>query len=162
MPFFEPPENTLDPYQLEVLASVFQQTWSEIVPRNYRLPRSQKQRLQKEVSERLCSLATKGLLDPEMLQAMTVATVRLPPRTSRRAAMIAKCLSLMKSPEEFVVEERNGEIVVSSAAFRAVYLKSSNQTHIVLKGRSETDDYQLLTRACQAASNKARELGWIV
>ena len=50
MPFFEPPENTLDPYQLEVLASVFQQTWSEIVPRNYRLPRSQKQRLQKEVS----------------------------------------------------------------------------------------------------------------
>ena len=120
MPFFEPPENTLDPYQLEVLASVFQQTWSEIVPRNYRLPPSQKQRLQKEVSERLCSLATKGLLDPEMLQAMTVATVRLPPRTSRRAAMIARCLSLKKSPEEFVVDERNGEIVVSSARFRAV------------------------------------------
>ena len=161
MPFFEPPENTLDPYQLEVLASVFQQTWSEIVPRNYRLPPSQKQRLQKEVSERLCSLATKGLLDPEMLQAMTVATVRLPPRTSRRAAMIARCLSLKKSPQEFVVDERNGEIVVSSAGFRAVYLKSSNQSQIVLKGRSETDDYQLLTRAWQAANNKARELGWV-
>ena len=75
--------------------------------------------------------------------------------------MIARCLSL-ESPEEFMVEERNGEIVVSSAAFRAVYLKSSNQSQIVLKGRSETDDYQLLTRAWQAASNKARELGWIV
>jgi hypothetical protein len=62
MPFFDPPENTLDPYKLEVLASVFQQTWSEIVPRNYRLPRSQKRRLQKEVSERLCSLATRGCL----------------------------------------------------------------------------------------------------
>ena len=161
MPCFEPPENT-DPYQLEVLASVFQQTWSEIVPRNYPLPRSQKQRLQKEVSERLCSLATKGLLDPEMLQAMTVATVRLPPRTSRRAALIARSLSSKKLPEEFVVKERNGEIVVSSAGFRAVYLKSSNQSQIVLKGRSETDDYRLLTRAWLAANNKARELGWIV
>ena len=97
----------------------------------------------------------------EMLQAMTVASVRLPPRTSRRAALIARSLSSKKSPEEFVVEERNGEIVVSSAAFRAVYLKSSNQSQIVLKGRSETDDYQLLTRAWQAANNKARELGWI-
>ena len=61
-----------------------------------------------------------------------------------------------------MVDERNGEIVVSSARFRAVYLKSSNQSQIVLKGRSETDDYQLLTRAWQAANNKARELGWIV
>jgi hypothetical protein len=162
MPFFEPPENNLDRYQLEVLASVFQQTWSEIVPKNYPLPRSQKQRLQKEVSERLCALATKGMLDPEMLQAMTVATVRLPPRTSRRAALIARRLSSNKSPEEFVIEERNGEIVVSSAGFRAVYLKSSNQSRIVLKGRSQTDDYRLLTRAWRAANDKARELGWIV
>ena len=97
-----------------------------------------------------------------MLQAMTVATVRLPPRTSRRAALIARSLSSKKSPEEFVVEKRNGEIVVSSAGFRAVYLKSSNQSQIVLKGRSETDDYRLLTRAWLAAKNKARELGWIV
>ena len=57
MPFFEPPENTLDPYQLELLASVFRQTWSEIVPRGYRLPQSQELRLKKEVSGRLCALA---------------------------------------------------------------------------------------------------------
>jgi hypothetical protein len=65
------------------------------------------------------------------------------------------------SPEEFVVEERWGEIVIRSAGFRAVYVKSSSRQQLVLKGRSETDDYQLLTRAWQAANAKARELGWI-
>jgi hypothetical protein len=70
---------------------------------------------------------------------------------------------LEKSPEEFVVEERWGEIVAAkSAGFRAVYVKSSSRQQLVLKGRSETDDYQLLTRAWQAANAKARELGWIV
>jgi hypothetical protein len=84
MPFFEPPEDTLDPYQLELLANVFRQTWSEIVPRGYRLPQSYELRLQKEVSGRLCALATAGVMDPKTLQALTVATVRLFPRKSRQ------------------------------------------------------------------------------
>jgi len=159
MPFFEAPENTLDPYQLELLASVFRQTWSEIVPRGYRLPQRQELRLQKEVSGRLCALATTGVMDAETLQALTVATVRLFPRKSRQR--VARGLSLAKSPEEFVVEERSGEIVVKSAGFGAVYFKSSSRQQLVLKRRSETDDYQLLTRAWQAANAKARELGWI-
>jgi hypothetical protein len=156
---FKPPENTLDPYQLELLASVFRQTWSEIVPRSYRLPQSQELRLQKEMSGRLCALATTGVMDPETLQALTVATVRLFPRKSRQR--VTGRLSLEKSPEEFVVEERWGEIVVRSAGFRAVYFKSSSRQQLVLKRRSETDDYQLLTRAWQAANTKARELGGI-
>jgi hypothetical protein len=159
MPFFEAPENTLDPYQLELLASVFRQTWSEIVPRGYRLPQRQELRLQKEVSGRLCALATNGVMDPETLQALTVATVRLFPRKSRQS--VARGLSLAKSPAEFVVEERSGEIVVKSAGFGAVYFKSPSRQQLVLKRRSETDDYQLLTRAWQAANAKARELGWI-
>ena len=77
MPFFKPPENTLDPYQLELLASVFRQTWSEIVPKGYRLPQSKELRLQKEVSERLCALlATAGVMDPMTLQALTVASIK--------------------------------------------------------------------------------------
>jgi hypothetical protein len=159
MPFFEPPENTLDPYQLELLASVFRQTWSEIVPRGYRLPQSRELRLQKEVSGRLCALATTGVMDAETLQALTVATVRLFPRKNRQR--VAKGLCFEKSQEELVVEERWGEIVVRSGRFRAVYFKSSSRQQLVLKRRSETDDYQLLTRAWQAANAKARELGWI-
>lgn len=154
MPFFEPPENTLDPYQLELLASVFLQTWSEIVPRGYRLPQSQELRLQKKVSGRLCALATPGVMDPESLQALTIATVRLFHRKSRQR--VPKV-----SPEELVVEERGSKIIVRSAGFRAVYYKSSGRQQLVLKGRSESNDSQLLTRAWQAANAKARELGWI-
>ena len=115
--------------------------------------------MQKEVSGRLCALATTGVMDPETLQALTIATVRLFPRKSRQR--VTRGLSLEKSPEELVVEERGGEIIVRSAGFRAVYYKSSRRQQLVLKGRSETNDYQLLTRAWQAANAKARELGWI-
>ena len=160
MPFFEPPENTLAPYQLELLASVFRQTWSEIVPKGYRLPQSKELCLQKEVSERLCALlATAGVMDPMTLQALTVASIRPFPRKSRQR--VTGRLSLEKSREEFVVEERWGEVVVRSAGFSAVYFKSSSRQQLVLKRRSETHDYQLLTRAWQAANAKARELGWI-
>ena len=84
MPFFTPPKNTLDPYQLELLASVFPQTWSEIAPRGYRLPPSQEERLQTEVSAKLCFFAAKGVMDLGVLQGLTVATVKFHPRTGRR------------------------------------------------------------------------------
>ena len=71
MPFIKPPTNNLAPYQLELLASIFRTTWSEILPRGYRLPRAEEQRLQSEISDRLCSLAAKGLVDPVMLQGLT-------------------------------------------------------------------------------------------
>jgi hypothetical protein len=71
MPFIKPPTNNLAPYQLELLASIFRTTLSEILPRGYRLPRAEEQRLQSEISDRLCSLAAKGLVDPVMLQGLT-------------------------------------------------------------------------------------------
>ena len=77
-------QNTLDPYQLELLASVFPQTWSEIVPRGNRIPPSQEERLQTEVIAKLCFFASKGVMDPEVLQGLTVATVKFQPRTGRR------------------------------------------------------------------------------
>ena len=157
---FQAPENTLDKYQLELLTSVFQRTWSEIVPRGYRLPQSQELRLQEEVSPRLCALATTGVMDPQTLQAVTVATIRLHPRKTRRR--VTGALSLRTSHEEFVVVEQGDEIVVRSGGFRAVYFKSSTARQLVLKRRSETNDYQLLACAWQAANTKARELGWIV
>ena len=47
MPFFKPPANTLDPYQLELCADAFRQTWIEIAG-GYHLPPFQEERLQSE------------------------------------------------------------------------------------------------------------------
>jgi hypothetical protein len=87
MPFFKPPANTLAPYQLELLASIFREAWREIVPMGYRLPQDEEQRLQGEISTRLCWLAGKGLGDPVVLRALTVATVRLQPRKMTRRSL---------------------------------------------------------------------------
>ena len=84
MPFFKPPPNTLEPYQLELCAGAFTQTWFEIAPRGYRLPPSQEERLQTEVSAKLCFFAAKGVMDLGVLQGLTVATVKFQPRIGRR------------------------------------------------------------------------------
>ena len=83
MPFFRPPANTLDPYQLELCADAFRRTWFEIAG-GYRLPPSQEERLQTEVSAKLCFFAAKGVMDLGVLQGLTVATVKFQPRTGRR------------------------------------------------------------------------------
>jgi hypothetical protein len=59
---------------------------------------------------------------------------------------------------------REGELIVSlsSDEFCAVYLKPTNQPQLILKRRTQTDDYVVLARAWQAANDKARELGWIM
>jgi hypothetical protein len=59
---------------------------------------------------------------------------------------------------------REGELVVSLPGddFCAVYHKPTNQPQLILKRRTQTDDYVVLARAWQAANDKARELGWIV
>src|SRR6476660_4825047 len=83
MPFFKPPANTLDPFQLELCADAFKQTWFEIAG-DCRLPPFQEERLQTEVSAKLCFFAAKGVVDPTVLQVLTVATVKFQPRTGRR------------------------------------------------------------------------------
>jgi hypothetical protein len=62
----------------------------------------------------------------------------------------------------FQVQERDGELVVTSGDFRAVYYKPSDHPQLVLRSRTLTDDHALLARSWQAANDKARELGWIV
>jgi hypothetical protein len=64
----------------------------------------------------------------------------------------------------FQVEERDGEIIVMRAdlLFIATYYKRANESQLVLRRRTATNDHALLARAFQAAVAKARELGWIV
>jgi len=48
------------------------------------------------------------------------------------------------------------------AEFFAVYVKPTSEPQLLLKRRTQTDDYVLLAQAWRAANTKARELGWIV
>jgi hypothetical protein len=59
---------------------------------------------------------------------------------------------------------QGGAIVVTapSSGFRAVYYKPHRQPQLILRERTKTDDYELLSEVWRAASDKARELGWIV
>ena len=59
---------------------------------------------------------------------------------------------------------REGELGVSLPGddFCAVYHKPTNQPQLILKRRTQTDDYVVLACAWQVANDKARELGWIV
>jgi hypothetical protein len=77
MPFFKPGPNTLDPYQRQLCADTFKQTWAAIIPTGCRLPTEEEIRLEHEVSDRLCFFAARGVVDPQTLQGLTVATVKL-------------------------------------------------------------------------------------
>jgi hypothetical protein len=70
-------------------------------------------------------------------------------------------MSLAKSDPFLSVEVRGDEIVVITADFRAVYCKAKDRPQLVMRGRTATEDYELLARVWQAANDKARELGWI-
>ena len=85
MSFFQPPPlNTLVPYQLEFLENIFEQVWSQIVPRHYPLSPDLRQHLQTEISARLCSFVARGVMQPTVLLGLTVATVKSPRRKVRR------------------------------------------------------------------------------
>jgi hypothetical protein len=68
-------------------------------------------------------------------------------------------LSLQEANRVFV-EMWGDEIIVTALGF-ASYSKPSRQPQI-LRRRSDTDDYELLAKAWQAANEKARKLGWLV
>ena len=90
MSFFQPPPlNTLEPYQLEFLESIFKQVWSQIVPRHYPLSPDLRQHLQTEISARLCSFVARGVMEPTVLLGLTVATVKSPRRKVRRRGRLA-------------------------------------------------------------------------
>ena len=57
---------------------------------------------------------------------------------------------------------QDDEIVVTSeTGFRAAYCKRPNFPQLKVRRCTGTDDHELLAQAWQAASAKARELGWI-
>jgi hypothetical protein len=62
----------------------------------------------------------------------------------------------------FVVVQDDEIIVTSETGFRAAYCKGPNHPQLKVRRRTETDDYEVLARAWQVATAKARELGWIV
>ena len=90
MSFFQPPPlNTLEPYQLEFLENIFEQVWSQIVPRHYPLSPDLRQHLQTDISTRLCSFVARGVMEPTVLLGLTVATVKFPRRRVRRRVRVA-------------------------------------------------------------------------
>jgi hypothetical protein len=70
----------------------------------------------------------------------------------------------LKSWTILEVMVQGGAIIVTlpSSGFRAVYYKPHGQPQLILRERTKTDDYHLLSEAWKAANDKARELGWIV
>jgi hypothetical protein len=69
----------------------------------------------------------------------------------------------MTNNPEIQVKVRRDLIIITHPAtqFFAVYAKANDGPEIVLKRRTDTGDNVLLVQVWQAASAKARELGWI-
>ena len=64
-------------------------------------------------------------------------------------------------PEVFQVDQREGNLIVASGDFCAVYFKPAGHPQLILRRRMRRTT-KLLVRAWQAADAKARELRWIV
>ena len=65
---------------------------------------------------------------------------------------------------KFQIEVHGDLLIVTApiAEFFAVYVKPPSEAQLILKRRTQTEDYVLLAQAWKAANTKARELGWIV
>jgi len=61
----------------------------------------------------------------------------------------------------FVVVQDDEIIVTSETGSRAAYCKRPNHPQLKVRRRTETDDHKVLAQTWQAATEKARELGWI-
>jgi hypothetical protein len=66
--------------------------------------------------------------------------------------------------DDLEIEVAGGDIIVSHlpSGVKAVYYKPSTEPRLVLRRRTQTNDYELLARMWSAAKDKARKLGWIV
>jgi hypothetical protein len=74
-------------------------------------------------------------------------------------------VSVVKRSNPVFVEVQGDSVIVTepTAQFYAIYAMPTTtpRPRLILKRRSDTEDYELLARAWQAANDKARELGWI-
>jgi hypothetical protein len=84
-------------------------------------------------------------------------------KTSRESGVVLKSKRHGAKPAQFIVEARDGNLVVSlpNGRFKATYYKALGRPHLILRERTKIDDDELLAEALQAAVAKARELGWI-
>ena len=62
----------------------------------------------------------------------------------------------MRKYRRFRVEVVNGDLMVSTDRFCAVYYKTSDHPQLVLRIRTQTDDHELLANARHAVNEKAR------
>jgi hypothetical protein len=62
----------------------------------------------------------------------------------------------------FVVVQGDEIVVTSETGFRAEYWKRPNHPQLKVRRCTDTENQELLAKAWQAATSKARELGWIV
>jgi hypothetical protein len=67
----------------------------------------------------------------------------------------------MEETEQLQVQVRDNEIIVTVGDFCAVYFKPPGHPQLILRSRTDTDNYQLLVQVRKAALAKADELGWI-
>jgi hypothetical protein len=99
---------------------------------------------------------------PGAIAATTIG--RLPQNLERALALLVaqRRSKLLQHRSSFQVDQRQGDLVVTSGDFCAVYFKPSDEPQLILRRRTQTGDHELLALAWQAANDKARELGWIV
>src|SRR5262245_20005145 len=78
-------------------------------------------------------------------------------------AKMGQWLSFSVNAGDLRVEVRDAEIIIRQPviSFCAIYSKPADRTQLKLKYWTETEEHELLARACGAANTKARELGWI-
>jgi hypothetical protein len=63
---------------------------------------------------------------------------------------------------EFFITVGGDEIIIKTLGLYAAYAKPADQSHLILRRCTDTNDHELLDRAYQAANDKAREPGWLV
>ena len=63
---------------------------------------------------------------------------------------------------ELVVTVGADVIIVKTLGFYAAYGRPTDGPDLILRRHTDTDDQELLAEVWRAATDKARELGWIV
>ena len=76
MASFKPPEGAFDSEQLAILQQAFAAIWATLSA--HRPSQEDNGELKTVVSEKLCSLAAAGVMDVQLLRAMTLSSLELP------------------------------------------------------------------------------------
>ena len=112
----------------------------------------------RKLARTIVALASAGETDPAKLKWFALHSTKgaLQAEEAARARQ--------KKQTRVAVTVQGGDIIVTlpKSVFKAVYYKAAGQPQLILRGRTQTDDHELLAQVWQVANDKARELGWIV